>query len=620
MTIKLTMGQALVRYLTRQCVERDGSKHKFISGMWGIFGHGNVAGLGEALEQNKELKHYLPRNEQGMVHAAVAYAKQNRRLKTFACTSSVGPGATNMITSAAGATINRLPVLLLPGDTFSRRNVGPVLQQLETTKSQDISVNDSFKPVSVFWDRINRPEQLLTSLPEAMRILTDPAETGAVTICLPQDVQAEAYEYPKHFFNERIWTVPRSNPPKEILEKSVGLITAASCPIIIAGGGVIYSSAENTLAKFCEKTGIAIGETQAGKGAIPWDSDQCLGAIGITGTNAANLIANESDLVICIGTRLSDFTTASKTLFKNPNVKFIGINVSGFDAYKHSALPVVGDAKSCLEELTALLEKARYNVSKNYKNKISNLKKSWDNEVNRLFNFDNSPAVSQGEVVGVVSDFMKKDDTVVGAAGSLPGDMHKLWRTENGDQYHMEYGFSCMGYEIAGGLGIRFAKKTGEVIVMVGDGSYLMMNSEIVTAVQENQKLIILLINNDGFGSINSLSLSLGSNGFGNQYRYREAKTGEYTGIKLPVDYAAHAKSMGIESVKVSEKKKLSHALQQARDNDFSTMIEVLVDPSIKVPGYESWWDVPVAEVSSSEKVSSVRKDYNQRIKSERDF
>ena len=620
MTIKLTMAQALVRYLTHQFVERDGSKHKFISGMWGIFGHGNVAGIGEALEQNKEMKHYLPRNEQGMVHTAVAYAKQSRRLKIFACTSSVGPGATNMITSAAGATINRIPVLLLPGDIFSRRNVGPVLQQLESPKSQDISVNDSFKAVSVFWDRINRPEQILSSLPEAMRRLTDPAETGAVTICLPQDVQAEAYEYPEHFFKEKSWIIPRTMPSEDILEKAVKLISASSCPLVIAGGGVIYSSAENILAKFCKQTGIAIGETQAGKGAIPWDSSECLGAIGVTGTNSANLIANESDLVICIGTRLSDFTTASKTLFKKKNVKFIGINVSSFDAYKHSALPMVGDAKACLEKLTILLEQAQYSVSINYKNKIINLKKNWDDEVNRIFTFNNKPAISQGEVIGVVSKFMRGEDTVVGAAGSLPGDMHKLWRTENGDQYHMEYGFSCMGYEIAGGLGIRFSKKLGEVLVMVGDGSYLMMNSEIVTAVQENQKLIILLINNDGFGSINSLSLSLGSNGFGNQYRYRDSNTGEYSGSKLPVDYAGHAKSMGINSVSVSKKEELIKELHKTRSSESSTMIEVLVDPSIKVPGYGAWWDVPVAEVSSSEKVSSVRKNYNDRLKDERDF
>lgn len=614
------MAQALVRYLASQFIERDGSENQFISGMWGIFGHGNVAGLGEALEQNKDLKHYLPRNEQAMVHAAVAYAKQNKRLKTFACTSSVGPGATNMITAAAGATINRLPVLLLPGDTFSRRNVGPVLQQLEDSSSQDISVNDSFKPVSVYWDRINRPEQIITSLPEAMRVLTDPISTGAVTLSIPQDVQAEAYEYPEHFFSKKIWTVPRNIPTPQSLEKAVELIKASSCPFVIAGGGVIYSDAEDELLRFCSDTGIAVGETQAGKGAIPWDNDQCLGAVGVTGTSAANTIARDTDLVICVGTRLADFTTASKTLFKNPDVTFIGINVSSFDAYKHSALPIVGDAKVCLDQLNIRLKGVGYHVDEKYKNTVKHLKIKWDKEVDRIFNLNNEPVVSQGEVVGLLSDFMNDDDTVICAAGSLPGDMHKLWRTSNGDQYHMDYGYSCMGYEIAGGLGIRFAKKTGEVLVMVGDGSYLMMNSEIVTAVQEDQKLIIVLVNNDGFGSINSLSLSLGSKGFGNQYRYRDKETGDYTGDKLPVNYAGHAKSMGIKSEKVSTKKGLSDALHVARKSMESTLIEVLVDPSVKVPGYEAWWDVPVAEISSSDKVSSVRLKYDEQLKKERNF
>lgn len=618
--MRMTMAQALVHYLANQFVERDGIENKFISGMWGIFGHGNVAGIGEALEQNKKLKHFLPRNEQAMVHTSVAYAKQNRRLKTFACTSSIGPGATNMVTAAAGATINRLPVLLLPGDVFSRRNVGPVLQQLEYTSSQDISVNDCFKPVSVYWDRINRPEQILTSLPEAMRILTDPATTGAVTLSLPQDVQVESYEYPENFFNKKIWNIPRNLPIKDSLERSVNIIKNSSRPVIIAGGGVIYSSAEKALDLFCRHTGIPVGETQAGKGAIAWNNSHCLGAIGVTGTSAANIIARDADLVICIGTRLSDFTTASKTLFKNPNVTFIGINVSSFDAYKHSALPIVGDSKVCLEQLASMLKEINFSVSEEYQSEIQNLKGGWDKEVDRIFNSNNKPDISQGEVIGLLSDSMNSDDTVIGAAGSLPGDMHKLWRTTNGDQYHMEYGYSCMGYEIAGGLGIRFAKKTGEVLVLVGDGSYLMMNSEIVTAVQEDQKLTIILVNNNGFGSINSLSMSLGSNGFGNQYRYRDSETDSYTGGELPVDYAAHARSMGINAQTVNTKQEFNDALKNARESELSTLIEILVDPSIKVPGYESWWDVPVAEVSSSEKVSKVRSDYDEKIKDERNF
>ena len=618
--MKLTSAQATIQFLNQQYVERDGEEHKFINGVWGIFGHGNVAGIGEALEQNRDLKHYLPRNEQGMVHAAVAYAKQHKRLKTYACTTSIGPGATNMITAAAGATINRLPVLLLPGDIFSRRNVGPVLQQLEHTNSFDVSVNDCFKPVSVFWDRINRPEQIISSLQEAMRVLTNPEKTGAVTICLPQDVQAEAYNYPENFFEKKVWSIERNVPSENSLAKAVSLIKKSSRPLIIAGGGIIYSDAENMLSAFCKNSGIPIAETQAGKGSLTWNHKQNLGAIGVTGTNAANLIAQKADLVICIGSRLSDFTTASKTLFNNKDVKFISINVSSFDAYKHSSLSLVGDAKSCVEDLNNRLNSQGFTVSQKYEKEIINLKEAWDKEVDRIFDLNNKPKISQGEVIGIVSNFMEEEDTVVGAAGSLPGDMHKLWRTKNGSQYHMEYGYSCMGYEIAGGLGIRMAKKEGDVFVMVGDGSYLMMNSEIVTAVQEDQKLIIVLVNNHGFGSINNLSLSLGSKGFGNQYKKREIDTNDYTGEKIQVDYIAHAKSMGIDAVRVQEKNEFVNALKKARKNTNSILIEVLVDKNIRVPGYGAWWDVPVAEVSKSEKVKEVRVQYDKQIKKERDF
>ena len=614
------MAQAIIRYLNNQYVERDGKENKFIAGVWGIFGHGNVAGIGEALEQNKNLKHFLPRNEQAMVHTAVAYAKQNKRMKIFACTSSIGPGATNMVTAAAGATINRLPVLLLPGDIFSRRNVAPVLQQLEHTNSPDISVNDCFKPVSVFWDRINRPEQIISSLPEALRVLTDPIATGAVTLSLPQDVQAEAYDYPDHLFNKRVWAVPRNMPSEESLASAAAIIKKATNPVIIAGGGVIYSDAEKALNEFCNNTGIPVGETQAGKGAIPWNHSQSLGAIGVTGTSAANIISRDADLIICIGTRISDFTTASKTLFQHPGVTFLSINVSPFDAHKYSSVSLIGDAKKSLQTLNHILKNDGFSISVKFRAKIKQQKNNWNQEVDRIFNLKNEPAVSQGEVIGLISDCMTEDDTVVCAAGSLPGDMHKLWRTANGNQYHMEYGYSCMGYEIAGGLGIRMAKQSGEVFVMVGDGSYLMMNSEIVTAVQENQKLIIILINNHGFGSINGLSLSLGSEGFGNQYRQREKETGEYTGDELPVDYTAHAKSMGIDAVKVKTKQRLEKSIRQARENHGSTLIEILVDRSVGVPGYEAWWDVPVAEVSESDGVTKIRKEYNKKKKGERNF
>ena len=618
--MKLTMAQAIIRYLNNQYVERDGKENKFIAGVWGIFGHGNVAGIGEALEQNKNLKHFLPRNEQAMVHTAVAYAKQNKRMKIFACTSSIGPGATNMVTAAAGATINRLPVLLLPGDIFSRRNVAPVLQQLEHTNSPDISVNDCFKPISVFWDRINRPEQIISSLPEALRVLTDPIATGAVTLSLPQDVQAEAYDYPDHLFNKRVWAVPRNMPSEESLASAAAIIKKATNPVIIAGGGVIYSDAEKALNEFCNNTGIPVGETQAGKGAIPWNHSQSLGAIGVTGTSAANIISRDADLIICIGTRISDFTTASKTLFQHPGVTFLSINVSPFDAHKYSSVSLIGDAKKSLQTLNHILKNDGFSISVKFRAKIKQQKNNWNQEVDRIFNLKNEPAVSQGEVIGLISDCMTEDDTVVCAAGSLPGDMHKLWRTVNGNQYHMEYGYSCMGYEIAGGLGIRMAKQSGEVFVMVGDGSYLMMNSEIVTAVQENQKLIIVLINNHGFGSINGLSLSLGSEGFGNQYRQRDKETGEYTGDELPVDYTTHAKSMGIDAVKVKTRQRLEKSIRQARENDGSTLIEILVDRSVGVPGYEAWWDVPVAEVSESDGVTKIRKEYDKKKKGERNF
>ncbi|MDP7526778.1 MAG: 3D-(3,5/4)-trihydroxycyclohexane-1,2-dione acylhydrolase (decyclizing) [Candidatus Marinimicrobia bacterium] len=618
--MKLTMSQALVQFLKNQFVERDNKKNAFFSGVWGIFGHGNVTGIGQALEQDGELKHFLPRNEQAMVHAAAAYAKQNRRLKTFACTSSIGPGATNMITGAAGATINRLPVLLLPGDAFNRRNVSPVLQELEHPTNQDITVNDCLKPVSKYWARISKPVQLIDAVSEAMSVLTDPVLTGAVTLALPQDVQTEAYDYPEDMFAEKVWVIPRMSPKKKSLQETAELIKNSKTPLIIAGGGIIYSDAEAALIDFSNKTGIPVAETQAGKGSIPWDHPQCLGAIGVTGTSSANILAKKSDLVICIGTRLSDFTTASKTLFQNKDVKFIGINVSPDDARKHSATTLVGDAKVCLVKLTELLQRDDFNVNEKYSQEIFALNGDWAKEVNRIFTLNNEPLISQGEVIGLVSDFMSDEDTVVCAAGSLPGDMHKLWRTVNGNQYHMEYGYSCMGYEIAGGLGIRLAKNDGDVYVMVGDGSFLMMNSEIVTALQEKLKLIILLINNHGFASINGLSISLGSEGFGNLYRQRDYKSGKYTGKELPINFSNIAKSLGIEANKVQKSNELVRALEEARKNSYSTLIEVSVDPEIRVPGYESWWNVPVAEVSEMPAVVQARTEYEKKLKDEREF
>ncbi|HIN46086.1 MAG TPA: 3D-(3,5/4)-trihydroxycyclohexane-1,2-dione acylhydrolase (decyclizing), partial [Candidatus Marinimicrobia bacterium] len=481
-TIRLTTAQAIIRFLKAQWIERDGKRHPFFAGMLGIFGHGNVAGLGQALEQDGEFTHYFPRNEQAMVHIAAAFAKQHRRLRTFACTTSIGPGATNMVTAAAGATINRIPVLLLPGDIFSRRDVGVVLQQLEHPLSHDISVNDSLKPVSRYWDRINRPEQILTSFPEAVRVLTDPAETGAVTIALPQDVQVEAYDFPEDFFGKRVHYISRTLPEVSQLNRAVEMIRISKNPLIIAGGGVIYSEAEEALTRFCATMGIAVGETQAGKGSLPWNHTCNVGAIGVSGTLAANRIAKEADLVICIGTRLSDFTTASKTQFQNRDVRFIGINVASRDTRKHGALPLMGDARATLYKLHDMLTEEGYSVSSGYKETVQSLKAAWNEEADRIVDFRKESNITQGELIGLVNKFMSEKDTVVCAAGSLPGDMHKLWRVRNGDQYHMEYGYSCMGYEIAGGLGVKFAKEEGDVFVMVGDGSYLMMHTEIVTS------------------------------------------------------------------------------------------------------------------------------------------
>ena len=618
-TIRLTTAQAIIRFLKAQWIERDGKRHQFFAGMLGIFGHGNVAGLGQALEQDGEFTHYFPRNEQAMVHIAAAFAKQHRRLRIFACTTSIGPGATNMITAAAGATINRIPVLLLPGDIFSRRDVGVVLQQLEHPLSHDISVNDSLKPVSRYWDRINRPEQILTSFPEAVRVLTDPAETGAVTIALPQDVQVEAYDFPEDFFGKRVHYISRTLPEVSQLNRAVEMIRISKNPLIIAGGGVIYSEAEEALTRFCATMGIAVGETQAGKGSLPWNHTCNVGAIGVSGTLAANRIAKEADLVICVGTRLSDFTTASKTQFQNRDVKFIGINVASRDTHKQGALPLMGDARATLNKLHDMLTEEGYSVSSGYKETIQSLKAAWNKEADRIVGSQKESNITQGELIGLVNEFMSEKDTVVCAAGSLPGDMHKLWRVENGDQYHMEYGYSCMGYEIAGGLGVKFAKEEGDVFVMVGDGSYLMMHTEIVTSLQEDKKLIIVLLDNHGFGSINGLSKSCGSLGFGNRFRYRDPKIGKLTGDFLEIDYLKNARSLGAHGVEAKTRNQFNNALLEARDSTRTTVIVVELEPS-RGPSYDSWWDVPIAEVSDMPSVQQARKDYETNVKKERFF
>jgi len=618
-TRKLTMAQAIVQFLKAQYVSRDNQEQPFFEGIFGIFGHGNVAGMGQALHQYRnEFPYYQPRNEQAMVHTAVAYAKMKNRLGTLACTSSIGPGATNMITGAATATINRLPVLLLPGDIFARRNVAPVLQQLESNTSQDISVNDCFKPVSKYWDRLNRPDQAITALPEAMRVLTSPVETGAVTLSLPQDVQTEAFNYPEELFEKRIWTVPRNRPDRNLLAQAVTQIKNSKAPLIIAGGGVLYSDATDALDIFVKQTGIPVAETQAGKGSLNFDHPNNLGAMGTTGTPGANIMAREADVVIVIGTRLSDFTTASKTAFQNPHVKFIAINVAEFDAAKQSALPVVGDARVILEELTEALQGHR--VSDTVIQRVATFKNEWETEVDRIYNLGHRPVLSQGEVIGAVNTFSDPKDVMICAAGSMPGDLHKLWRTRDPKGYHMEYGYSCMGYEIAGGLGIKMAAPDREVYVMVGDGSYLMMAQEIATSVQEGIKLTIMLLNNHGFASIGGLSNAVGAHEYGTKYRMRNPKTGQLDGSNIPTDLAANAESLGAIVLRPEGKEGLLKALEESKTYDRTTVIAVDVDREIRVPGYESWWDVPIAEVSTVEEVQTARKEYEEMVKKEKYF
>jgi 3D-(3,5/4)-trihydroxycyclohexane-1,2-dione acylhydrolase (decyclizing) len=614
----MTVAQALVRFLAAQHVRRDGREHAFFAGVFGIFGHGNVAGIGEALAHRPApLPFYLPRNEQAMVHTAAAFAKVSNRLRTLACTSSIGPGATNMITGAAAATINRLPVLLLPGDIFAARLPDPVLQQLESSSSRDVSVNDCFKPVSKYWDRINRPEQLPSALMEAMRVLTSPADTGAVTLALPQDVQAEAAVFPDALFEARVWTIPRNRPDASALATAADLIRESSRPMIVAGGGVLYSEATLALGEFARATGIPVGETQAGKGALPFDDAQAVGAIGVTGTTAANRLARTADLVLVVGSRLSDFTTASKTAFAAERVRFISINVAELDAHKHAALPLLGDARVALEELRAAL--GSWRVAPKYAEEIASEKAGWEREVDEIYAPANGPLLSQGEVIGILNELSAPDAVVLCAAGSLPGDLHKLWRTRTPGGYHLEYGYSCMGYEIAGGLGVRMAEPNRDVYVMVGDGSYLMMAQEIATAVQERVKLTILVLDNQGFASIGGLSKAVGCDGFGTHYK-RRSDSGELDGLPVGVDFTANAASMGAHAVRAENRRAVEQALRDAWSRDGVSVIVVPVDREQSVGGRESWWDVPVAETSPLPEVRRARAEYEKARRRERHY
>jgi 3D-(3,5/4)-trihydroxycyclohexane-1,2-dione acylhydrolase (decyclizing) len=621
------MAQALVAALRVQQVERDGVVEPFFRGVLGIFGHGNVAGIGEALEAEAFLRggdglRYLQgRNEQGLVHLAAAYAKQRRRLGTFAVTSSIGPGATNMITGAAMATVNRLPVLLLPGDIFATRRVTPVLQELEHPVSQAISVNDAFAPVSRYWDRIDRPEQLVTALPAAMRILTSPAETGAVTLCLPQDTQAEAWDYPAACFEPRTWTIARQRPDLTLLARAADAIASAKRPMIVAGGGVRYSAAEAALDAFATRFGIPATETQAGKGVLPWDHPAVAGPLGVTGGSAANAIARDADLVIAIGTRLSDFATASWTAWQDPGVRFIAINVAEIDAAKARALPLVADARAALEELTALLASRGWTgTSPERRAHVERLRTAWNDEVTRVLNLATPQHVSQPEAIRIVNEAAGPDGIVVCAAGSLPGDLHKLWRTSRPGGYHLEYGYSTMGYEIAGGLGVALAEPGRRVHVMVGDGSWLMLSSELATAVQEGIDLTVVLLDNHGFRCIRNLSQGCGGDGGFQDFRRRDPATGRLTGDVLPLDFVAGARSLGATPLTAHSPAELAARLAEARTIRGPVVIVTETDPSVGVPGYDSWWDVPVAQVSERPEVRAAYEDYARRLPLERNL
>ncbi|HZB49263.1 MAG TPA: 3D-(3,5/4)-trihydroxycyclohexane-1,2-dione acylhydrolase (decyclizing) [Mycobacteriales bacterium] len=623
-TVRLTVAQATVRFLAAQRTERDGTVHKLFAGCFGIFGHGNVAGVGQALLQAELLEpgalpYVTARNEQGMVHAAAGYARMRNRLSTWACTASIGPGSSNMLTGAALATINRLPVLLLPSDIFATRVSSPVLQELESPAGYDLSVNDAFRPLSRFFDRVWRPEQLPAALLGAVRVLTDPAETGAATVALPQDVQAEAYDWPVELFRERVWHVPRPVPEPAALRHAVAVLRSARRPLVVAGGGVIYAEATEALRAFAEATGVPVAETQAGKGSLPYDHPLALGAVGSTGTTAANALAREADVVLGIGTRYSDFTTASRTAFADPAVRFVNVNVAAPDTAKQSGVPVVADARVALEALTGAL--AGWSVDPAYRDTAGRLAAEWDETVQRAYTLGHGPLPAQSEVIGAVNEVSAPRDVVVCAAGSMPGDLHKLWRTRDPKGYHVEYGYSCMGYEIAGGLGVALAAPDRDVFVLCGDGSYLMMAQELVTAVQEGVKLVVVLVQNHGFASIGELSESLGSQRFGTRYRYRDPGSGRLDGEVLPVDLAANAASLGVRVLRADGVADLRAKLAEAKAHTGGpVLVHVETDPLVPAPGSQSWWDVPVAEVSEVDSTRQARKTYEQSKADQRPY
>ncbi|CEG57076.1 3D-(3,5/4)-trihydroxycyclohexane-1,2-dione acylhydrolase (decyclizing) [Legionella fallonii] len=623
MKIRLTMAQALLRFLANQYVVMDGQEHQFIKGVFGIFGHGNVTGLGEALEyDNYGLTYYQGHNEQGMAHAATAYAKQKNRLSIFACTSSIGPGATNMITAAATATTNRIPLLLLPGDIFSCRQPDPVLQQLETPHDYTLSVNDCFKPVCKYWDRINRPEQLMSACMNAMRVLTDPVETGAVTLCLPQDVQSEAYDYEDSFFAKRLWHIDRESVSERAIDEAADLLLRAQKPLIIAGGGIHYSLATDVLSQFVEQHKIPVAETQAGKSALPASHPMNVGGIGVTGSEVANSLAAQADVILVIGSRLQDFTTASKWGFKNESCQIIHLNVSRFDALKMNGLMLKGDAKLGLEQLGKKL--GNYSSSKTYEQLMQQYQDEWKLELKRLGSVmqHTEKGLSQIKTLGLLNDLVTENDVIICAAGSLPGDLHRIWQSKKPKDYHLEYAYSCMGYEVAAGLGVRLAKEnhSGEVYVLVGDGSFIMMHSELLTSIQEHKKITIIIFNNHGFQCIRNLQESNGSQGFGNEFRYRQDKTNRLTGDYLPIDFCKYAEGLGAKTFFVDSYDQLEGTLEVARNEKQSSVIVLPVLPKTMSNGYQTWWRVAVAEVSNSEEVNNAHQAMKHQLKQVREY
>lgn len=640
--MKLTTAQALLKFLNNQYIEVDGKEQQLVKGIFTIFGHGNVLGLGQALEEDRgNLEVYQGRSEQGMAHAAVAFAKQNNRKQIMACTTSVGPGSANMVTAAATATANNIPVLLLPGDTFATRQPDPVLQQIENIYDATISTNDAFKPVSKYWDRVSRPEQLMTAMLNAVRVLTNQAETGAVTISLPQDVQAESYDYPDSFFKKRVHRIERRKPTDNEISDAVNLIVQKKKPLVICGGGVRYSDASEALQQFAEAFNIPFAETQAGKSAVESNHPLNLGGIGVTGNSAANKIGSEADLIIGIGTRFTDFTTASKQLFQNESVDFLTINISEYDASKLDAIKVVADAQIAISELLTSLQDVKYQSGYIYE--IEEAKGKWEAELKRLSNstYDQSlqveisghldevieeygtslqTSLTQTSVIAELNRLMNEDAIIVGAAGSLPGDLQRMWQSRKRNTYHMEYGYSCMGYEISGSLGVKIAEPEKEVYAMVGDGSYLMLHSELITSIQEKKKINVILFDNAGFGCINNLQMGNGMGSYCTEFRYRNLETDQLDGPIISIDYAQVAAGYGVKSYKVNTMADLNFAVEDAKKQNISTLIDIKVLPKTMTGGYDAWWHVGVAEISNKESTRLAFKEKEQQLKLARKY